>query len=47
MIEEMKSLTKNETWELVDLTLGNKPIGCKWVFTIKHKVDQLVDRFKA
>lgn len=41
MIEEMKALTKNETWELVDFPLGRKPIGCKWVFTIS------IGRFKA
>ncbi|RVW20541.1 Retrovirus-related Pol polyprotein from transposon TNT 1-94 [Vitis vinifera] len=31
MNEEMKSLQKNETWELVECPLGNKPIGCRWI----------------
>ena len=29
MAEEMKSLRKNQTWELVELPKGNKAIGCK------------------
>ena len=28
MNEEMKSLRKNETWDLVDLPLGKKPVEC-------------------
>ena len=39
MNEEMKSLQKNETWELVDRPLGKKPVGCRWVYTMKHKED--------
>ncbi|KAL5715795.1 hypothetical protein ACHQM5_017567 [Ranunculus cassubicifolius] len=35
MDEEMQSLHKNQTWELVKLPKGKKPIGSKWVFTIK------------
>ena len=26
---EMDALQKNETWELVDLPSGKKPMGCK------------------
>ena len=37
MNEEMKSLQKNETWELVDRPPGKKPVGCRWVCTVKHK----------
>ena len=29
---EYESLMKNETWKLVQLPSGHKPIGCKWVF---------------
>ncbi len=35
MGEEMHSLYKNETWELVHLPKGKKAIGCKWVYTKK------------
>ena len=36
MEEEMKSLHKNKTWELVQLPKGKKAIGCKWVFAKKE-----------
>lgn len=33
MDEEMKSLHKNWTWDLVQLPKGKKEIGGKWVYT--------------
>jgi len=47
MLEEMRALEKNKTWELVDLPPGKQPVGCKWVFTIKHTPEGKVDRYKA
>ncbi|KAL0293025.1 UNVERIFIED_CONTAM: Retrovirus-related Pol polyprotein from transposon TNT 1-94 [Sesamum radiatum] len=47
MNEEMKSLQKNSTWEIVDLPEGKKPVGCRWVFTIKYKADGTIERYKA
>ncbi|RVW29870.1 Retrovirus-related Pol polyprotein from transposon RE1 [Vitis vinifera] len=35
MNEEMKSLQKNETWELVECPPGKKPVGCRWIYTVK------------
>ena len=29
MLEEMRALEKNKTWELVDLPPGKEPVGCK------------------
>ena len=29
MVEEMKALSKNSTWELVELPRGKKTVGCK------------------
>ena len=37
----------NKTWKLVDLPPGSKPIGCKWIFKRKMKVDGTIDKFKA
>ena len=47
MNEEMKSLQKNETWELVDRPPGKKQVGCRWVYTVKHKANGTIERFKA
>lgn len=47
MNEEMKSLLKNETWELVDRPPGKKPVGCRCVYTVKYQADGTIERFKA
>ena len=36
MEEEMHTLVKNETWDLVDTLKGIKPIGCRWVYKVKY-----------
>ena len=43
----MKSLISNRTQKLVDLPLGCKTIGCKWVIRKKLKPDGSIDKFKA
>ena len=45
--EEYQSLIENETWELVPLPPGRKPVSCKWVFRVKSKADGTIDRYKA
>ena len=47
MGEEMLALEKNKTWEVVELLRGKQPVGCKWVFTVKYKVDGSLERYKA
>ena len=32
---------------IVDKPKDNKTVGCRWVFTVKHKPDGTVDRYKA
>jgi hypothetical protein len=44
---ELEALDKNCTWKLVELPSHTKPIGCKWVYKIKHKADGTVERYKA
>ena len=39
MDEEMLALQKNNTWEVMKLPIGKKTVGCRWVFTVKYKVD--------
>ncbi|KAA0068106.1 putative mitochondrial protein [Cucumis melo var. makuwa] len=45
--KEMKALEKNNTWEICTLPKGQKPVACKWVFTLKYKIDGTLDRHKA
>jgi len=47
MVEELRALEKNKTWELVKLPAGKKVISCKWVFTIKQNPEGKVERYKA
>ena len=48
MVDEMPTLEKKKnTWDLVSLPRGKKTMGCKWVFTIKHKADGTIERYKA
>lgn len=46
MEAEHHSLLKNNTWVLSNLSLGKKPIGCKWVYKVKYKADETLDRYK-
>ncbi|GJW21499.1 zinc finger, CCHC-type containing protein [Tanacetum coccineum] len=45
--DEMDSIMGNNTWVLVDLSPGCKPLGCKWIFKRKLKVDGTIEKFKA
>nr|KYP41831.1 hypothetical protein KK1_036796 [Cajanus cajan] len=47
MQAEIKALHANNTWQLVDLPSGRKPIGCKWVFRVKENPDGLIKKYKA
>ncbi|MCO5575224.1 hypothetical protein L7F22_029022 [Adiantum nelumboides] len=47
MDEEMAALYVNETWELVPLPEGEKSIGCKWVYKVKHNANGSISRYKA
>jgi Reverse transcriptase (RNA-dependent DNA polymerase) len=47
MFEEIRTLTKNSTWEIISRPSEKKMVGCKWVFTVKHNPEGKVDRLKA
>jgi len=47
MHDELASMAHNDVWDLVDLPLGCKPVGCKWVFKTKRSPDGKVERYKA
>ncbi|CAL8157464.1 unnamed protein product [Prunus armeniaca] len=44
---EMDALNKNKTWDLVPLSRGKKAVGCRWVFTLKHKANGFINGYKA
>ena len=44
---EYQSLMENETWKLVKLPTGRKPVGCKWIFKTKRTSEGKVERYKA
>ena len=37
MNEEMESIKKNDTWDLIDLPKEKECIGVKWVYKTKYK----------
>lgn len=43
----MIALKKNGTWEIVDLPRNKVLVGCKWVYTVKLKLNGSIDRYKA
>ncbi|CAA7013624.1 unnamed protein product [Microthlaspi erraticum] len=45
--DEINSIVKNKTWTLVDLPVGAKPIGLKWVFKLKRNSDGSINKHKA
>lgn len=47
MQSELEALRVNGTWTLMPLPSGKKPIGCRWVYKIKHKSDGSIDKYKA
>ena len=47
MKTEIEQLQKMETWKLVSLPGGHKPMGCKWVFSVKLDENGNPIRFRA
>jgi hypothetical protein len=47
MMLEMTSIDENDTWSLIDLPPGRKPIGVKWVFKVKRDEHEVVSKHKV
>ena len=47
MDEEMQSLFRNHTWDVVALPLGKQAVGCKWVHAKKHHADGTLVHYKS
>lgn len=46
MIEELRSIEKNQTWELINLPPDKHPIIVKWVYKLKWNPDGLIIKHK-
>ena len=47
MTEELKSIEKNQVWELVSQPKSKKPIDVKWIYKIKTNPEGKVVKYKA
>ena len=47
MKEELDTLSKNHTWDLVTLPPRKSVVGCKWIYKIKTRSDGSIERYKA
>jgi hypothetical protein len=47
MNSELQALQANGTWTLTLLPTGKIPIGCRWVYKVKLRSDESVERYKA
>ncbi|KAM1681408.1 hypothetical protein ACFX2K_038957 [Malus domestica] len=47
MDSELHALEDTNTWTVTTLPAGKTPIGCRWVYKIKHRSDGSIERYKA
>ena len=44
---QIDALEMNRTWKMVELMKGNRPVGRKWVFTVKYNADGTLELYMA
>jgi len=47
MEDELRSMSSNKVWDLVESPDGVKPVGNKWVYKTKYDSKGKVEKFKA
>ena len=47
MTEKLDALSRNRTWDLVDLPPDKSIVGYKWVFKIKTRSDGSIEQYKS
>ena len=47
MIEEYKSIMKNDVWKVVPRPTGKSVVTSRWLYKIKHAADGSVEKYKA
>ena len=46
MAVEIAALEANNTWTLTPIPSNKKPIGYKWVYRVKYKIDSSMEQYK-
>ena len=46
MLEEYKSIIKNNVWDIVPRPKDKSVVSSKWIYKIKHATDGSVEKFK-
>jgi hypothetical protein len=44
--KEYQSIMNNDVWEVVPIPKENYVVTSKWVYKIKHVVDESIDKYK-
>jgi Reverse transcriptase (RNA-dependent DNA polymerase) len=44
---EFHAMLQNNTWKLVPPPSDQGVIGCKWIYTVKHKANDTIDQYKV
>jgi hypothetical protein len=47
MLEEYRSIIKNNVWDIVSRPKDKSVVSSKWIYKIKHATDGSVEKFKA
>jgi hypothetical protein len=47
MLEEYRSIIKNNVWDIVRRPKDNSLVSSKWIYKIKHPADGSMEKFKA
>ena len=45
--EEVDAFVSRQTWDLVPTSLGLPVVSYCWIFTVKYRLDGILDRYKA
>jgi hypothetical protein len=46
-VEEYQSIMTNVVWEVVPRPKGKSVVTSKWIYKIKHVVDDSIEKYKA
>ena len=47
MLEEYRSIIKNNVWDIVPRPKDKSMVSSKWIYKIKHAADGSVEKFKV